>query len=101
MNAIFQNSIYAETITDSQENIAIQNMFESMLPDEQSDYSSDLQLGKLDWVGISLLPLLITSILIIGGWSGILLAAGIEEGGGPLGTIARALHIHCLICMKI
>ena len=65
--------------------------------DDDAAVFEDFSASVIDRVALLFLAGLIISILVIAAWSGILLAIGLEEGGGPLGIIARACHIHLLV----
>ncbi len=74
-----------------------EHSYQSIATEETYGFS-DLRLRVIDRVIIFFYVNLIAAILIIAGWSGILLATGNTEGGGPLGAVARVLHINCLAC---
>ena len=57
----------------------------------------DFDVSVVDRLALLLVIFLIVAILVIAAWSAILLAMGMEEGGGPLGMIARVCSIHLLV----
>ena len=44
-----------------------------------------------------LFAVVISTLTVIGGWSGVLLAIGKVDGGGPLGMIMEIIPLHSLI----
>ena len=54
-------------------------------------------LSITDKLVFAIFSICILTILIIFGWSAFLLIADLEAGGGPLGSIARSLHIERIV----
>ena len=68
-----------------------------MTTETEFEEPADFRFSTIERVGLLLFVKIIAAVLIIAGWSGILLATGDIDGGGPLGAIARALHIKCVL----
>lgn len=60
---------------------------------------SELRFNKQERLILLLFAMFIGTILIIGGWSFVLLITGNTVGGGPLGFLANVLRIECLTCI--
>lgn len=76
------------------ENILTQSELAGELFDLQ-----ELQFNTQERIVLALFALFVGSILIIGGWSLVLLITGNTAGGGPLGLLANVLRFECLTCV--
>lgn len=65
--------------------------------DEANENYSEPALSLYEKSILICMAMVIGTFLVISAWSGVLVYLGIEEGGGPLGMIARSFCIQALL----
>lgn len=69
------------------------------IPFASSEEEQEIDIGfnRFEIVAYLISILLLIAVIVVAVWSGILLAMDKTEGGGPLGMLMEAFHIHSLL----